>query len=114
MPQPHRLNPPEFDSTQKLVFEYINWIRAQSMGGLDPNTVLMAAIEMAKVAALKDIASAVKDINPDESLSVLLTTGYPIEIKGEIDINQNAGLDVVLKTPSDEPIAVRGEIDINR
>ncbi|MBC6435325.1 hypothetical protein FM036_37300 [Nostoc sp. HG1] len=114
MPQAHRLNPPEPDSTQKLAFEYVNWIRAQSMRGLDPNTVLMAAIEMAKVAALKDIASAVKDINPDESLSVLLTTGYPIEIKGEIEINQNANLDVALKTLYNETIAVKGKIDINR
>lgn len=76
----------------------------------------MAAIEMAKVEALNDIASAVGQFTFPDTLSVRLETLYsvPLEIKGEIEVNQNTGLDVVLKTLDDEPIAVKGEIDISR
>ena len=123
MTQGHRLNPPTLDSTQKLVAKYFNWLM-QSIEGIDSKTALMAATEMAKSDRLDDIAIAVKGINK-ESLSVLLTTEYPIEIKGEIEVNQSASLDVVLKTlygdPIDvvlktpeEPILVKGEIDISR
>ena len=115
MAQGHRLNPPPPDSTQQLVAKYFNWI-GQSMQGVDPNTALMAATEMAKADRLDDIAIAVGKLTFPDTLSVRLETLYndPIEIKGEIELHQNTGFDVVLKTPYDEPIAVRGEIDINR
>ena len=126
MAQGHRLNPPPPDSTQQLVAKYFNWI-GQSIQGIDPNTALMAATEMAKAERLDDIAISVRQFTFPDTLSVRLETPYsvPLEIKGEIEVNHNTGLDVVLKTlyeePIDvvlktpeEPILVKGEIDISR